>query len=168
MKAIVCIKPSIGIVAAPKGLPNRSWFNFPNTFITKQERGNNGTKEDKKAQEFFIVPKQIFSSQNEFFALYYENWNFACSMHMWFLKCSNNTFGAKNKKQKSGLRWSQLLFFLPIFCLNAFLFPPLFVLLEGNYPREIQGRKLKLEKEEQNAKFLFDASDLPLEYHYKS
>ena len=165
MKAIVCIKPSIGIVAAPKGLPNRSWFNFPNTFITKQERGNNGTKEDKKAQEFSIVPKQIFSSRNESFALYYENWNFACGMHMWFLKCSNNIFGAKNTKQKSGL---SCCFFFCQFFASMLFFSPSFCTLRRKLPQGNTRTETEVGKKEQNAKFLFDASDLPLEYHYKS
>ena len=48
------------IVAAPKGLPNRSWFNFPNPFITKQERGN---ERDKRRQKKII--NKSFSSHTK-------------------------------------------------------------------------------------------------------
>ena len=93
------------IVAAPKGLPNRSWFNFPNPFITKQERGNERDKRrQKKTKKKSLSFLQYWRSMNQV-SVFFGN-------------------------------------FLPQ-CLS---FPPLFVLLEGNYPREILGRQLKLEK----------------------
>lgn len=52
------------IVAAPKGLPNRSWFNFPNPFITKQERGN---ERDKRRQKKIIKKNLLVPIQK---------WNF--------------------------------------------------------------------------------------------
>ena len=66
------------IVAAPKGLPNRSWFNFPNPFITKQERGNERDKRrQKKTKKKSLSFLQYWRSMNQVSVFF---WQFFASM----------------------------------------------------------------------------------------